>query len=382
MYFVKKIGSFFLVLSIILGLVYLKPLDKVYAAPLTATIDFTDTSLILGETTTVTFTFSEAVIGFTTHALTVPNGTLSGLSSSDGGFTWTATLTPNMNVEEKNNVITLDYSGVATSGGEAGTGTTTSNTYDVDTIRPSVVITTSSPQIKINETTTVTFTFSEAVSGFTLADLIVPNGTLSGLVLLPEGRLGTATFTPYMNINDPSNVITLDNTRLTDLAGNTGVGTTHSDNFKIDTDRPTSSIKVDDTTLKAGEHATVTIKFSEAVTGFTNADLSVMSGTVGPLSTSDNITWTTTLTPHMNVTTATNVVTLDNASVADTAGNLGDGISTSNNYVVDTVRPTATITAATPSLTAGMSSTVALSFPLNGGIYKVTRLQGKIIDGG
>lgn len=341
---------------------YLKSLDKVYAAPLTATIDFTDTSLILGETTTVTFTFSEAVIGFTTHDLTVPNGTLSGLSSSDGGFTWTATLTPNMNVEEKNNVITLDYSGVATSGGEAGTGTTTSNTYDVDTIRPSVVITTSSPQIKINETTTVTFTFSEAVSGFTLADLIVPNGTLSGLVLLPEGRLGTATFTPYMNINDPSNVITLDNTRLTDLAGNTGVGTTHSDNFKINTDRPTSSIEVNDTTLKVGEHATVTIKFSEAVTGFTNADLSVMSGTVGPLSTSDNITWTTTLTPNINVTEATNVITLDNTSVADSAGNLGEGISTSNNYAVDTVRPTATITVATPSLTAGMSSTVTFAF--------------------
>ncbi|MBQ4901230.1 S-layer homology domain-containing protein [Paenibacillus sp. Marseille-P2973] len=362
MYFLKKIGSFFLVLSIVIGLVYLKPLDKVYALPPIATIDVTDTSLIIGETAIVTITFSEAVIGFTIEDLTVPSGTLSGLSSSDGGLTWTAILTPNTNVEEKNNVITLDNSGVATRGGEAGTGTTTSDPYDVDTVRPSVAITTSSPQIKINETITVTFTFSEAVSGFTIADLSVPNGTLSGLVLPSGGRLGTATFTPDMNTNDPSNVITLDNTRLTDLAGNTVVGTTDSNNFKIDTDRPTSSIEVDDTTLKVGEHATVTIKFSEAVTGFTNADLSVMSGTVGPLSTSDNITWTTTLTPNINVTEATNVITLDNASVADSAGNLGGGISTSNNYAVDTVRPTATITVTNPSLTAGMTSTVTFVF--------------------
>ncbi|GIP51129.1 Ig-like domain-containing protein [Paenibacillus vini] len=361
MNFVKKIGSFFLVLSIIIGLVYLKPLDKVYAAPPTAIIDVEDTSLILGETTTVRITFSEAVSGFTLADLTAENGTLSGLTSSDGGVTWTATLTPNTNVEEQNNVITLDNSGVINVGGEVSPGITTSNNYAVDTVRPNVFITTDRSLIKIGETITVTFTFSEEVKGFALADLIVPNGTLSGLVLPSGGRLGTATFTPDMNINDPTNVITLDNTRLTDLAGNTGVGTTHSDNFKIDTDRPTATIVVDDTSLTIGEHATVTITFSEAVIGFTNADLSVMSGTVGPLYTSDNITWTTTLTPNMNVTTATNVITLNNMSVADSAGNFGVG-TTSNNYAVDTVRPTATITVANSSLTAGMTSTVTVAF--------------------
>src|SRR5690606_14641236 len=60
----------------------------------TATIVVSDTQLRVGETSSVTFTFSEAVTGFTTADLTVANGTLSGLSSSDGGVTWTATLTP------------------------------------------------------------------------------------------------------------------------------------------------------------------------------------------------------------------------------------------------------------------------------------------------
>jgi hypothetical protein len=39
----------------------------------------------------VTITFSEAVSGLTTADLTVSNGTLSTVSSSDGGITWTAT---------------------------------------------------------------------------------------------------------------------------------------------------------------------------------------------------------------------------------------------------------------------------------------------------
>ena len=59
----------------------------------TATIVVADTALA-GETTLVTFTFGEAVNGFTNADLTVENGTLSAVSSSDGGVTWTATFTP------------------------------------------------------------------------------------------------------------------------------------------------------------------------------------------------------------------------------------------------------------------------------------------------
>src|SRR5690606_16009695 len=53
-----------------------------------------DNNLKIGETSTVTFTFSTAVTGFDTADLTVPNGSISGLSSSDGGLTWTGLFTP------------------------------------------------------------------------------------------------------------------------------------------------------------------------------------------------------------------------------------------------------------------------------------------------
>jgi hypothetical protein len=66
----------------------------VYNADARASIVVADNALAIGETSLVTFTFSEAVTGFTNADLTVANGTLSSVNSSDGGVTWTATLTP------------------------------------------------------------------------------------------------------------------------------------------------------------------------------------------------------------------------------------------------------------------------------------------------
>ncbi|OLF56733.1 DUF4347 domain-containing protein, partial [Pseudomonas chlororaphis] len=66
-------------------------LNTAYAPPPTATIVVADNALRIGETSLVTITFSEAVTGFTNADLTIANGTLTAVSSSDGGITWTAT---------------------------------------------------------------------------------------------------------------------------------------------------------------------------------------------------------------------------------------------------------------------------------------------------
>ncbi|WP_139120922.1 Ig-like domain-containing protein, partial [Acinetobacter pittii] len=59
----------------------------------TLAITATDLNLGLGESTTVTFTFSEAVTDFDASDVTLAGGTLAGLSTADGGLTWTATFT-------------------------------------------------------------------------------------------------------------------------------------------------------------------------------------------------------------------------------------------------------------------------------------------------
>ncbi|WP_213941877.1 Ig-like domain-containing protein [Pseudomonas sp. dw_612] len=330
----------------------------------TATIVVADNNLSAGETSLVTITFSEAVSGFTNADLSIANGTLSAVSSGDGGVTWTATFTPTASVSDTTNVITLANTGVSDLQGNAGSGTTNSNNYIVDTVRPTATIVLADTALKIGDTSLVTITFSQAITGFTNADLTIANGTLSAVSSSDGGITWTATFTPTTSITDATNVITLDNTGIqATSSGNVGSGTTNSGNYTVDTVRPTASIVLADTALKIGDTSLVTITFSEAVTGFTNADLTIANGTLTAVSSSDGgITWTATFTPTSSITDATNLITLDNTGVSDTAGNAGSGTTDSSNYAIDTVRPTATIVLADPALSVGETSLVTITF--------------------
>ncbi|WLI06888.1 Ig-like domain-containing protein [Pseudomonas sp. FP597] len=328
----------------------------------TAAIVVADSALNIGETSLVTITFSEAVTGFTLADMTVANGSLSGLSSGDGGITWTATLTPSASTSDATNLIVLANTGVADAAGNAGSGTTSSNNYAVDTQRPTASIVVADTALSVGETSLVTITFNEAVTGFTAADLTVANGTLTGLSSGDGGITWTATLTPSASLSDSSNLITLDNTGVTDAAGNAGSGTTDSNSYAIDTARPTATLVLADTAIAVGETSVVTITFSEAVTGFTLADLSVTNGSLSGLSTSDNITYTATFTPSAGVSDATNLITLNNTGIVDGAGNTGSGTTDSNNYAVDTLRPTATLVIADTALSVGETSLVTITF--------------------
>ncbi len=329
----------------------------------TASIAMADTALKIGDTSLVTITFNEAVTGFTNADLTLANGTLSSVSSSDGGITWTATFTPSASTTDTSNVITLANTGVTDTSGNAGTGTTDSGNYSVDTVRPTASIALADTALKIGDTSLVTITFSEAVSGFTNADLVVANGTLSSVSSSNGGITWTATFTPSASINDATNVISLDNTGVSDTAGNAGSGSTDSANYAIDAVRPTATLALASSNLKAGETTLVTITFSEAVSGFTNGDLVVANGTLNSVTSADGgITWTATFTPSASISDATNVISLDNTGVTDTAGNAGTGSTDSPNYAIDTARPTATIALSDSALKAGETSLVTITF--------------------
>ncbi|WP_409685179.1 Ig-like domain-containing protein, partial [Algoriphagus aquaeductus] len=333
--------------------------------PSVITFTVSENQLAIGQTATVSITFSEAVTGLTAADFTVANGTLSGLSTADGGITWTATLTPVNGVEDPINIIQLDNTGYADLAGNSGSGISASDNYAVDTQRPVVVsFMVSDTQLATGETSLVTLTFSEAVTGLTVADFTVANGTLSGLTTSDGGITWTVTLTPDNGVEDATNVITLDNTGYTDLAGNSGTGTTDSNNYTVDTQVPTAILSVNDTQLILGETTTVTVTFSEAVTGLTVADFTVANGTLSGLSTADGgITWTATLTPDNGVEDPTNVITLDNTGYQDAAGNAGTGTTDSNNYAVDTQRPSViTFTVSENQLAIGQTATVSITF--------------------
>lgn len=211
----------------------------------TVTIAVLDTELIAGETSLVTFTFSEPVLGFTHDDLNVANGILSPLGSSDGGVTWTATLTPDDGIIAATNAITLNNTGVADVAGNTGIGITHSNNYGIDNVRPTATIVVAEDELNMGETALVTITFNRGVTDLTNADLTVPNGTLSPVSTSDGGVTWTAMFTPADDTDAPTNVITLDNTGVTDAAGNAGVGISNSNSFIIRTNRVTFIVTTD-----------------------------------------------------------------------------------------------------------------------------------------
>jgi hypothetical protein len=307
---------------------------------LAAAITISDTALAIGDTATVTFTFAEAVTGFTTADVSAPNGTLTGLSSSDGGITWTATLTPSAGAADATNTLTLDYTGIADVSGNSGVGSADSGNYAVDTVRPTGTIAIMIADLSIGDTSTVVVAFSEAVSGFTAADISAPNGTLSALSSSDGGVTWTATFTPTPGVEDASNVLTLDLTGVANVAGNAGVGTSDSNNYTVDTARAQLTITMSDSVLERGETATVTFTFTEAVVGFTSADITVPNGTLtAPVSTDGGMTWTATFTPDADTTVAINTITVDLSGVTDAAGNAGLGTASSTTFAIDTAIP-------------------------------------------
>ena len=296
-----------------------------------------DTSLKAGETATVTLVFSEAVSGFSSSDdITVVNGSLTSMTSSDN-ITWTGTYTPTTDVEDTSNVLTLATT-YTDSAGNTGPSATTSN-FEIDTKYPTVSsFTLSDTSLKGGETATITLVFSEAVSGFSSSDdITVVNGSLSTMTS-SDNITWTGTYTPSTDVEDTSNILTLATT-YTDSAGNTGPSATTS-NFEIDTKYPTvSSFTLSDSALKVGETATVTLVFSEAVSGFSSSDdITVVNGSLSTMTSSDNITWTGTYTPSTDVEDTSNILTLA-TTYTDSAGNAGPS-ATTENYTMDTLVPT------------------------------------------
>ncbi|MBG6152367.1 MULTISPECIES: Ig-like domain-containing protein [unclassified Aquimarina] len=297
-----------------------------------------------GNNNAVSYTFSSAEVGATYNYI---------FSSSGGGINVTGSGTV---ASSGVTISSIDLSGlgdgtitlsVTLTDVNGNTGNVATDTENKKTIPPTATIAISDSTLTIGETTTITVTFSEAISGFDNTDLTIPNGTLSTVTSTDGNITFTATYTPAIDVEDDTNIIILDNTGITDSVGNTGTGTTNSSNFIIDMMPPTAIVEISDGELTTGDTATITITFSEAVTGFTNADLTTPNGTLTTVSSTDgNITFTATYTPTTGITDTENSITLDNTGVTDIAGNPGVGVTDSPNFTINTQQeiPVTTLT--------------------------------------
>ncbi|HSV77930.1 MAG TPA: Ig-like domain-containing protein, partial [Ramlibacter sp.] len=292
-------------------------------APVVASVTMSDTALKIGDTSTVSIAFSEAVTSFSNADVTVENGTLDTLTSSAGGLTWTATFTPSSNMEDATNTVTV-AAAYTDAAGNGGSGSTSPN-YTVDTKAPSLAITLSDTALTAGETATVTFTFSEKPVNFSSADVSydTANGSLTGLAenltADPSGKVWTATFTPTANISDTTNTISV-GTAWEDLAGNSAGAGSSSGNFTINTvAAPTATIAVMGI---SGNRTQVTVTFSQAVSTatlnasdftYTPAGGSPMTPTFQgtPTFSAGNTVWTFQFDTYSGGTSTTGTLTLN-----------------------------------------------------------------------
>ncbi|MFM4962115.1 Ig-like domain-containing protein, partial [Aeromonas caviae] len=214
-------------------------------------VNIVDDKLTVGETSEVTFTFSEKVTGFELDDLTVVGGTVTDLKTTDGGKTWTGTFTPTPGYTGEASVTVKDGS-YTDLNGNVGTGG--SDDTAIDTLAPSVVVHIVDDQLTVGETSDVTFTFSEKVTGFELGDLTVVGGTVTGLTTTDGGKTWTGTFTPTPGYTGEASVTVKDGS-YTDLNGNVGTG--GSDDTAIDTLAPSVVVHIVDDQLTVGETSDV-----------------------------------------------------------------------------------------------------------------------------
>ena len=240
---------------------------------------------------------------------------------ADGNQVWTVTITPTGNGEVTATVTDGSYTDTAGNEGSEGSD---SESFDVD--GPSVVV----DIVNNGQTGTVTFTFSEAVTGFEAGDVSVGNGTLSNLTRVND-TTWTATVTPEAT-GDVS--VEVADGSYTDLAGN--AGTPGSDTEAFDRTAPTVGVEITDN----GQDGTLVLTFSPDTDrdsfnpaddlDLDNADL----GTDGAWSedADGNQVWTVTITPTGNGEVT---ATVTDGSYTDTAGNEGSEGSDSESFDVD-----------------------------------------------
>ncbi|WP_395233741.1 Ig-like domain-containing protein [Vibrio alginolyticus] len=278
----------------------------------TVSLSSSDLDLISGETASITFTLSESSSDFTESDVTVTGGSLSNFAGS--GDNYTATFTPD---RDSTSTATINVAADFFTDAAGNSNTAAPQlSITVDSLVPSVTISSDKLALKADETATITFTLSEASSDFTEADITVSGGTLSGFA--GSGSSYTATFTPTEE-SATSGTIEVATGTFTDASGNTNSAATPL-SISVDTVLPTVSITSSSAALKAGETATLTFTLSEAATDFSEADVTVAGGTLSNFAGS-SASYTATFTPAEE---STEDATIDVAAekFSDAAGNL------------------------------------------------------------
>ncbi|WP_394228250.1 Ig-like domain-containing protein [Pseudoalteromonas spongiae] len=293
-----------------------------------------------------TITFTESVTGFSIGAISASNANLSNFTSVSGSV-YTVDVTPIVD-----GTVTLDIAADSVVDA-ANNGNTAAAQFSVsyDTTPPSLDIT--GPITAQNVAFTATFTFSESVTGFGVADIVVGNGSASNLQ--GSGAVYTALITPA---TEGGVTVDVASSVATDVFGN---GNTVATQFSVQYDSVQPSIVVSGPVSEQNSVFTATFTFSEDVTGFNLSDISVSNGTASNLQGSGSV-YTTLISPLGDGLVSINVA---QALVSDVAGNTNTA-SNQLNVMYDTTPPTLDITGPSAAQNTAFTTTFTFSESVTG----------------
>ncbi len=326
----------------------------------------TDHVLTQGETLLIQVAFATPQISFDPADVVIPSGyaslsswTLlledSGMNAGLIGGAY-AYLTPFANVTSADNHVLVR--GVS------------SGSFSIDTLAPAInAISMSDSNLTVGESALVTVNFSEAVSGFGMADidLSAAAGSVSNFVQINPTTF-QMTFVPAANTADPTNLISVLNNSYTDIHGNAGSGASSS-NFTINTVPPDvippqPVISLSTATVNASG-VDITVLFGEPVLNFTLDDVGV-AGVPGVFTSfvpqSGGLEYSMHFIPAPDWEWQTNQFVVYTGAYTDAAGNPGLA-GASANFTVDAFAPAGmAFPLADSTLSAGEELAVTLQF--------------------
>jgi hypothetical protein len=308
--------------------------------PPTIAITSNLSALKAGSTATLTFTLSETSTDFASSDVTASGGTLSGFTGS--GTSYSATFTPTAN-STTNGVVSVasgTFKDAEGNNNNDGSDANNTKTFTVDTVLPTIAITSAQSWLKAGETASIAFTLSETATDFISTDVTATGGTLSNFA--GSGTSYTATFTPTAN-STTNGVVSVASNKFTDAAGNAnddGSDANNTKTFTVDTALPTIALSADKTLLKVGATAAVTFTLSEVSSNFVTSDIVVTGGTLSSIvvSNSNNKVYNATFTP----TSASGSLSVASSTFTDAALNdNADGADANNSlaFTYDSVVP-------------------------------------------
>ncbi|WP_252946859.1 Ig-like domain-containing protein [Roseivirga pacifica] len=305
------------------------------ATQFTVEADLTDPGLTITSsvadptngTFSATFTFSEDVTGFVIGDISLGNATATNFAQTSASV-YTADITPTTD-----GTVTVDVAAnVAEDAATNGNSVATQFSVEADFTPPTLTIS-SSVAVPTNATFTTMFTFSEAVTGFTIGDITLGNASASNFIQT-SASVYTADITP-----------TTDGTVTIDVAANVAEdaatnGNTAATQFNVQADYSTPTLIIDSGVNGLTNKAfTTTFTFSEAVTGFAIGDITLGNATTTRFSQATPLVYTAEITP-----TTDGIVTVDvAANVAEDAATNGNTAAPQHSVMADFTAPEVSI---------------------------------------